>query len=308
MRRWARKDPRSQEPDETFPFFTIEQAATFRTLVRDAFGAAGLEVAAYADHVVDSDGITYGLGNVAASCRNDERGEAAWPEITREHAARITEAMREPSPFETMSQSDLLAATYPRLMRTTEASTIPTSYARPVADGIVEVLNLDLPTTVATWNDQHVADHGPLEDLRRAGMVNLAGVPLEQHETISHQGASFEVVMGDSMFVATTALILDDVVRRHDPAGIGPDGAFVVMPFRHQMAWHVLRDSTAVLAVQLMTRFAQAGFSDAVGALSPDAYWWQDGRLERITFPEDDGTTRIEPGPELTETLTRLMD
>jgi hypothetical protein len=91
-------------PDETFGFFTVEQAARFRDLARQGFAEAGLEVTVYADHVVDDAGRQFGLANVAAVCHNAPKGEREWRAITATHAAQIVRGMDAPSPFETMSR------------------------------------------------------------------------------------------------------------------------------------------------------------------------------------------------------------
>jgi hypothetical protein len=291
--------------DETFPFFTTAQAALFRDLVRQGFAQAGLEVTAYADHVVDSSGRIFGLANVAAECHNDERGEGSWREITTRHTDRIVRATDAPSPFDTMSRAELYAATYPRLMPSKDLPQVRATYAREVADGVSEVLNVDLPESVTMFLDEHVERFGPLADLRRAGLANLRGVTFDQHEVLEHQGGRVDILLGDSMFVASTLVVLTDVLAGLGLPAPGPRGVFVAAPFRHQLAFHVLQDSTAIPSLNVLAAFARAGFDDAPGPVSPDVFWWRDGALEKLTVNEPDGI-RIEVGPELTDVLNDL--
>lgn len=291
--------------DEAFAFFTTAQAAVFRDLVRQGFAEAGLEVTAYADHVVDSSGRVFGLGNVAAECHNDERGESAWREVTRRHTDRIVRAMDAPSPFDTMTRAELYAATYVRLMPAQDLRHVRTTYAREVGHDIREVLNVDLPESVATFLDEHVERFGPLADLRRAGLANLRTVTFDQHEVLEHQGGRVDILLGDSMFVASTLVVLADVLAGLGLPPPGPRGVFVAVPFRHQLAFHVLGDRTAIPSLNVMAAFARAGFDDAPGPVSPDVFWWRDGALEKLTENGPDGI-RIDVGPELTEVLDEL--
>ncbi len=291
--------------DETFPFFTTSQAALFRDLVRQGFAQAGLEVTAYADHVVDSSGRIFGLANVAAECHNDERGERSWREITTRHTDRIVRATDAPSPFDTMSRAELYAATYPRLMPSKDLRQVRVSYAREVAEDVSEVLNVDLPESVAMFLDEHVERFGPLADLRRAGLANLRTVTFDQHEVLEHQGGRVDILLGDSMFVASTLVVLADVLAGLGLSAPGPRGVFVAAPFRHQLAFHVLQDATAIPSLNVLAGFARAGFDDAPGPVSPDVFWWRDGTLEKLTVNEPDGI-RIEVGPELTDVLNEL--
>ncbi len=294
----------SEQRDETFEFFTVSEAARFRDLCRQGFAEAGLEVTAYADHLVDSSGRTFGLGNVASSCRHDERGERGWREVTATHAARTVRAMDAPSPFETMTPAQLYAATYVRLMPTHDLAPFRVDYARPVVDGLSEVLNVDLPESVATYLDEHVEQFGPLSDLRRAGLANLRQVPVDAHEVLARDGGRVDVLLGDSMFLASTLLVLDHVLAREGVA-VGPSGVLVAVPFRHQLDVHVIEDLSVVASLSLLAGFARAGYDDAAGQLSPDVFWWRDGALERLTVNTPDGI-RIEAGPEFTQLLNNL--
>jgi hypothetical protein len=272
-----------EQRDEAFPYFTSRQAARFREVARQGFAEAGLEVTMYADHVIDSSGRVFGLANVAAICRQAEHGEPDWREITSDHARRTVRSMDEPSPFETMSHEQLLAATYLRILATADLGQVDASYARPVTDGISEVLNLDLPETVATFLDVHVESLGPLEDLRRAGLANLRRVRVDGHQLFEHQGGRIEILLGESMFTASTLLILDDVLARQGITDGGVNGVLVAAPYRHQLAFHVIRDLSALPSLGLLASFAHTGFSQAPGPVSPHVYWWRHGSLRRLT-------------------------
>jgi hypothetical protein len=78
------------------------------------------------------------------------------------------------------------------------------------------------------------------------------------------------------------------------------------VPTRHQLAFHVLRDRTAVPALEAMAVFAQSGFADGVGAVSPSLYWMRGGGLERLSRVDDDGALQVDMLADLADVLTRL--
>src|SRR5215472_93753 len=102
----------SSVPDAAFPYWSIDQAQRFRALVRAALAEAGVEATVYADHAEDASSRKFGLGNLAAVCHNDHRGERAWRKIVENHVRTILSGMDGQSPFEIMPAADILAATY----------------------------------------------------------------------------------------------------------------------------------------------------------------------------------------------------
>jgi hypothetical protein len=211
--------------------------------------------------------------------------------------------MSAPSPWDTMSDEEILAATYCRVMPSSDV--LPRmSYAWEIAPDIAVAFNLDLPESVLYLTDDEVGRFG-LDALLDAGLANLRSLELEAHEVLAHDDARVEVVLGESMFTASRLLVLDDVVARLG-LHVDPDlGVFVAAPYRHQLDLHVVRDVTAVPSLQLLAGFAHAGFGDSAGPVSPSVYWWRPHAIERVSTVDDDGV-RIEVGPELGELLNRL--
>jgi hypothetical protein len=299
------RDP--EPPDETFAFFTRGEAERFRAMVRATFAENGLEVTAYVDHVVDATGRKFGLGNIAAGCRQADGGERAWPAVIGRHVVTIVRSMSEPSPIDSITREQLCRQVYPRLQ---ERSTLPRKldfdYARPVAGDIVETLNLDLPESVIWLTDSHLRRFAPLGPVVDAAWQNLRAITFETHEVLKAGDASFHCVMDLSMFTATAMLILDDVAARIGEP-IDPElGAFVVVPFRHQLAFHVWRgDGLIIPAVNGLVRFAQLGFDESPGPLSPHVFWWRPSGVEQLTSHHGDRLA-VNIGDELGELLVRL--
>jgi hypothetical protein len=143
--------------------------------------------------------------------------------------------------------------------------------------------------------------------LRARALQNLRAMPVERHEVIKEQdGARFDVLMGDSYFVASLVLILDQAAHRFTRQRLGRDGALVAMPFRHQLAFHPIRDLSVIPTLASMARFAAAGFDEAPGAVSASVYWWRPGSLVPLSRRDPQGGLRVDADPEFQVLLERL--
>lgn len=296
--------------DPAFSFFSVDEAAHFRAQVREAFAEHGLEVTLYADMATDSAGRQFGLGNLAAVCHNDDRGPRVWGELARRHAGMVLRTMDSPSALETLSPEQIRAQLYPRVISQDSLDAQAFGYARSVAPGLYEVLALDLPESVMMLTDEALEPLGEVQQLRDRALGNLRELPVEGRETVKNTGGiRFEVVLGDSFYTASRVLALDTVVRQVTGQRIPPDGALVAMPFRHQLAFHVIRDTTMIPSLNAMASFAASGYEDTPGAISPYVYWWRGGTLTQLSDEDEDGEgLRIVVGEEFQELLERLVE
>ena len=290
-------------PDEAFPFWEQLVADEFRALATAGFRAAGVEVTVFGDHVVAPNGTQYGLSNLAATCHQADGGRRAWKSLVFDHARELVSAMNGPSAFDRLSQDQVLASTYCRLLATEDLLPL-TSYARSFAPGLAVVLNLDLPRTVSYFTDDHVRTFGEAA-LTERGMMNLRKVKPDEHNTLERDGGVIEVLLGESVFTASLALLLDEVVQQYgfdiDPA----NGALFGVPNRNQLDFHVLRDASAAASLRLLAGFTAAGHRDAPGSVSPAVFWWRPSEVQAISRLDGDGIT-IEVGPDLADVLNRL--
>jgi hypothetical protein len=304
--RRGRRGPGSP-PDEVLTFMPAEQANRLRALMRESFAEAGLEVTVYADHLVDAAGREFGVGNLARACHNDERGERAWPQIVRDHVGRVLRSLDAPSPFETFTPEQVRANTWPRLYEAANLSRPEDfRYATETAPGLVEVLNLDLPESVAFFTDDNVAQFGPYPVLRAAALANLRTLPVEEYQVLRDGEVSVHVLTGESLFVATLVLLLPEVLARYGEPVPERHGVLVATPFRHQLAFHPIRDASVLPSLTALARFADAGYTEGVGGISPHVYWWRDGELRQITTQHEDGIV-IEMDDDFAEVLTEVI-
>ena len=293
----------SSAPDAAFSYWSSDQAQRFRALVRAALAEAGVEATVYADYAEDASGRKFGLGNLAATCRNDSRGERGWRKIVESHVRAVVSGLDEESPFKTMRPPDIFAATYLRLMPAGDV--LPNmSYARQVAPGLAEALNLDLPATVRYFTDEQVAGLG-YDALREAGLSNLSAVRVDEHRTLEHNGGAIEVLLGESLFTASLLLVFEQVLDRYGLKADPGLGAFVGVPNRHQLDFHVAASARAIPSLNTLAAFTAAGYRDSAGAISPSVYWWRPSGLRRISTLTPDGP-RIEVDTELHSVLEAL--
>ncbi|MFE1173215.1 hypothetical protein [Streptomyces sp. NPDC058773] len=308
FRRGPKRDSRDLVRDGEFSFFSEREGGVFRSQVRQAFAEQGLEVTAYAGVVTDSAGRQFGLGNLAAVCHRDRRGERSWPVLIRDHVGKVLRTMDGPQPLETLSEDEIRACLYPRVVA---QETLPASdsfrYGRAPAPGLREVLALDLPEAVQMLSEDSLTDLGDVAELRIRAMNNLRSLPVEGHETVRRgDGSAFEVLLGDSFFTASRVLVLDELVQRLVGTELTPDGALVALPFRHQLAFHRIHDAQVIPALQAMAQFAAAGHEDAAGAISPRVFWWRRGVMTPLSEPDGDGL-RVVADADFQEMLERLV-
>lgn len=307
FRRGPKRDSRDLARDGEFRFFSEREGGVFRSQVRQAFAERGLEVTAYAGVVTDSAGRQFGLGNLAAVCHRDRRGERSWPVLIRDHVGKVLRTMDGPQPLEILSEDEIGPVCTPCGRPGDAAASDSFRYGRAPAPGLREVLALDLPEAVQMLSEDSLTDLGDVAELRIRAMNNLRALPVEGHETVRRgDGSAFEVLLGDSFFTASRVLVLDELVRRLMGTGLTPDGALVALPFRHQLAFHRIHDAQVIPALQAMAQFAAAGHEDAAGAISPRVFWWRRGVMTPLSEPDGDGL-RVVADADFQKMLERLV-
>lgn len=292
-------------PDPAFPFLTADEAQEVRRLAAQAFAAAGHEAAVHADHLETSDGMTFGLWNVAAACKATGK-RSAWPAVVRAHVASLAPVSASASE---MAADDVLAHA---VLRIYGDQTIPPearhklTYVREVADGLLEAVVLDTPTTVMMLLDEDVRRCGRAQ-LWAAGLEHLVAEPLGGIERLDLPGgAVVHVVEGESVYTASKILVLPDVLLRAYGPRPFPNGVLVALPDRHHLLLHPVDDGSVLPALQGMASMVAAFFQSAVGGVSPSVYWWRDGMLERLSSVDDGGHLRVDVREAFGEVLNRL--
>lgn len=290
-----RKHTPEPAPDDHHLPLDIHRAARLRALVRETFAVNGREVIVFPDHLEDDEGAKFGLWNIAAVCA--EADESDWPALVGHHVHGLLFQ----EDLDKVTESDLLGSSYLRII---EAAQMPDTDWHPTAthlgEDILVVLAVDRPEQVATPPESYWDERGGVEHWRKVGLANLRGL-LDgdgfTHERLAppHSAGGFDVLMGESFFTGSLALLLTDVLARFAPGVDTEHGVLVAVPFRHQLAWSVVEPGPGMEeSVNNLFGFAAAGFSDAPGPVSPHVYWVRDGRWRQLTRIDADGHGSID--------------
>jgi hypothetical protein len=179
-----------------------------------------------------------------------------------------------------MPTSHVRARAYPGLYEPATLRAVP-AYAREVAPGLVELLTLDLPGAVASMDDAQVAAHGPYEPLRERAVANLRGLRPDRERRLRQGGVHFRVLHGRSRLTASLA----EVVARYEAPPVAEDGVLVAFPDRRLLAFHAVRDASAVRSMLALADYAHHTHRDGAEKLTPCLYWWQAGQLQQVSLP-----------------------
>jgi hypothetical protein len=122
------------------------------------------------------------------------------------------------------------------------------------------------------------------------------------HEVVGgRDGGHFDVLIGDSVYTASMAMFLPELLSFCGHVDLGR-GIFVAVPYRHQVAFRVIDGPDAARGLQNLFGFALAGYDDGAGPLSPHVFWVKDGHWEQVTSHDEDGP-QIVVGDHLAEAL-----
>lgn len=200
------------------------------------------------------------------------------------------------------SAEELLSGVHARLL---PAESLPPEavgsmrYARMIADGLVFAYALDTPDLVRSLTDSDVERAGA-QALGKAAYENLMRVPVQHDEVPVEGGAVLHTVYGDSFFVASKALYLNEVARQVTGAPLPRAGALVAVPTRHNLVFHPIADGSVVDALNSLATYALGAYQDGSGPLSPRVYWWHRGGLTSLTVIDHDTRTfSLQPPPHL---------
>lgn len=288
---------------------SVDEAARLRALVASWFAERGREVSLASGHVETDDGFRYGLWNLAARCHDDEAGPVGWPGLVDEHFTVLLAAQdTDLEAFSDEEYADLLRL---RLVEDQDVPGMAEDPGVPVewAPGIRRIVVLDLPTTVVTPPRSQFERRGPVgPQLDRAWRQTASLVVTEDLERlpVEKDGRRVWCVLGDSVFTASLALFLPDLVRRFEPGADLTHGILFSLPHRHQVNYRVVGDPQGALAgLLVLPEFTVLGFLDAQSPVSPSVYLWLNGEVTRISSFEDNAI-HVRPGPFLEDLLDQL--
>lgn len=152
------------------------------------------------------------------------------------------------------------------------------THVRAFAPGLVEILAVCLPGAVVAPPAGEIARLGTPDELVARGRAQLADVLAEVGDTIevrhfnTSDGLTFTGLLGESLSVASLAIVLPRVVRLLHPDASMSKGVFFAVPNAHHLVLRVVDGMESLMAVGPMSVFSRNGYADA-GSTSPHVYW-----------------------------------
>lgn len=265
--------------------------------VLDRQGVGWSVVGADTLSVGDSRPFLLNLGNLRAWTAKEPVRE--WPAMVADFVGNMLASMetQREAPLDTSDLERvaglLRVRLYPAALDTGPVEPV----ARPVAEGVQEILVIDTPTTVMTVNRKTAGDWAVSDaDLfaRARGNVRADG-PLEvTAEPVD--GTRLSALHGDTEYVSAHALWAQDYPVT------GSAGSLVAVPVEGVVFAHPLEPDPAVTlpGMSALVRRAWAAYADGPRAISPHIYRsGPDGALALAAAVDVDGTTlSVRPTPE----------
>ncbi|BAN02677.1 hypothetical protein [Ilumatobacter coccineus] len=241
------------------------------------------------------------LLQLAQHCHLSPRDD--WHDLIRQHLRTVTAHLTEVATLsaEPISMIDLRVRLVPD--DPADRPVIDELCARPFADGIVQVLAVDIPDAIRLVPRCEIDELGwDLDEVWSSAWAQTEA--LEQPDevnVIDVGGADVVHIFGHRVFNASLVRQIEDVVGT-----IGPNGAIVSIPHNHSVLVHVIEDTTVVTALNAMIPITRQVHRHGPGSVSPQLYWWRDGAMTSIpTYFAPDGV-EVYPSPELVAILRAL--
>ena len=132
-------------------------------------------------------------------------------------------------------------------------------------------------------------------------LVPPANPTIEQVEI--QPGVSFTAYSGESFFTASFALMLDQL-----DGATSPNGTLVAIPHRHMLLFHSIHTADAIFAVQHLGVLAVNLDQQGPGSISPNLFWYRDGRFVNLPFRLEGDTFNFRPPDEFMKMLNGLPE
>jgi hypothetical protein len=226
------------------------------------------------------------------------------PWSTEAERATVASASAAPSPAAPAWAAPLRS----RLLPSQLAAATAGALSRPALPGLSEVVlcetgprgggRLLAAEQVGNWP----AAPAEIFAAARANVRRQGVLPTERR---SVEGAVLTLLTGPGPYCPTHVFWLDDYLRREGVEAV-ENGALVVLPHRHLVAYHALETREAVTAAGALLRLACRQFETAPGALTDQIYWWRTDRVSALPVDSTGETLTILPTPEFEDLLDRL--
>jgi hypothetical protein len=287
-----------------FEFMPSEKWLEFHCELYDVVNDLGLAVSRIDPGVVRlRNGNSLGLLQLAQHCHLRPRDE--WRNLIDTHLRTMTAHLDHV--VEPFSMFDLRIRLVPDAPA--DADSLRRLGARPFADGIVQLLAVDVETAVRCVPATEIAALGwDIDEAWASATVQteMLEVPEEIH-TIDIGGAQMIHVFGERPFLASMVGVVDQLIVGH--GNIGERGAIISMPLRHSLLVHPIADTDVRIAIAGMIPVTRQLHKQGPGSVSPHLYWWRGGTLEWVPTFFDGTINGVDyyPSDELAKTIANVI-
>ena len=290
--------------DSAFPALTAEEAKRLRFAVGEAFSRAGRQVRVEADAVRDVDGGVFELRPLVMSAANADVAERVRVLDEQVHA------LIQPVDADAISRLGVEAAlerVFPRVVPSDSplAVGVPSEVlARGEDRALLQILVLDDGETIRPLSRVDLDRLGGDDIVATRASANLAALHVVSPEVVEGPGgAQYRVVADESVH---TASVLSSP-QRFVPEGSAPHGALFVVPNRHVIAWHVMRDASVAASINALMDFADSHARMAPHPVSSDLLWWDGSAYHLIAIRGADGAISVNPTEAFGRALGKLL-
>ena len=197
-----------------------------------------------------------------------------------------------------------------RLMPAQLATATDGALARPALPGLAEVVLCETgPRGGGRLLAAEQAGNWPAAPTEifaaaRANVRRAGALPTERRNV---EGANLTLLGGPGPYCPTHVFWLGEYLRR-DGVEADDNGALVVLPHRHLVAYHAIETREAVAAAGALLRLASRQFETSPGPLTDQIYWWRADRVSALPVDSAGETLTILPTPEFEDLLDRLPE
>ena len=268
------------------------QVRRLHQLVVAALARVGIEVRPVGEDLVTEGGEVFPLRDLAAECATEPTDR--WPRLVERY---LEDLLTPGTSLDELPDHTLLSAAALRLV---PRAGLPDGWdpqAPAITEELTSVVTLDLGDEALTPSAQALADRAPHVPWRRQAHDNLRRRVREMELHHDHVApaddpeAGFELVVGESGLVASTALVLDEVLERIEEEERGR-GVLVGVPYRHQLVLRVVDGPAAGRSIAHMADYVASTHAAAPGPVSGLVHWVNEGAWVPVTRAGDDGEAR----------------
>jgi hypothetical protein len=248
-------------------------------------------------------GCTLGLQNIAQKCQSAPRER--WVTLIGEHFDSLFMAAPEglhPTQLDIADFESLRTRVRVRLYPESVLKQTMSLVQRPLAEGLLEALVLDLPKSVRTISRSEIAQWPLDEDeLFMLGRRNLAGSAFLEETRVQLPGSELYMLSGDNFYAASHLLILERYQTRPMPHGM-----LLSTPKRDVILAHYIKDIGVLEAISGMLEVTVSMYDEGPGSLSPHLYWMRNGAFTTLNYTLKDGAFGLVPPSEFSDVLHEL--